>query len=94
MSALVNDLANNSGDTHLVIEQDDSLVGADQTTLYHGARRARRDGLPGIVHYDHQRAYEELLLALPDVVAWCWVRSGEWRQRIDPILANVRQVEP
>jgi hypothetical protein len=94
LTALVDDLANSSGDTHLVIEQDDSLVSTDQTTLYHGARRAHRDGLPGIVHYDHQRAYEELLLALPDVVAWCWVRSGEWRRRIDPILANVRQVGP
>jgi len=46
------------------------------------------------LEYRHQRAHEEPLLALPDVVAWCWVRSGDWRRRIGPILADVRQIEP
>ena len=45
-----------------------------------------------ILHYEHRRAHVEPLLSLPDAVAWCWVRSGEWRRRIAPIVAHVRQV--
>jgi hypothetical protein len=29
---------------------------------------------------------------MPDIVAWSWVRSGEWRRRISPILTDVRTV--
>ncbi len=53
---------------------------------------ARQTGIAGRFEYRHQRAYDELLLALPDVVAWGWVRSGEWRRRISPILTTVRTV--
>lgn len=45
-----------------------------------------------ILHYEHRRAHVEPPLSLPDAVAWCWVRSGEWRRRIAPIVAHVRQV--
>jgi hypothetical protein len=31
-------------------------------------------------------------LPLPDIVASSWVRSGEWRRRISPILTTVRTV--
>ena len=92
LAALVEDLADSAGDTHVVIERDDSLVRADQTVLYRAIRRAHRAGLPGAVHYDHQLPHEDLLLALPDVAAWCWVRSAEWRRRIGPILTSVCQV--
>jgi len=34
----------------------------------------------------------EQLLAVPDAVAWCWVRGGEWRRRVDPVVRLVRQV--
>lgn len=88
LAALVEDLAG-SGDTRLVIEQDDSLVGYDNQRLIEATRASgQRDTL----RYEHLRAHAEPLLALPDVVAWCWVRSGEWRQRIAPILAAVRTV--
>ena len=45
-----------------------------------------------MLRYQHQRAHAELLLALPDVVAWCWVRSGDWRRRVSPIITTVRHV--
>ncbi len=77
------------GDSRLVIEQDDSLVSYDNQRLIEATRATgQRDTL----RYEHLRAHEEMLLAIPDVVAWCWVRSGDWRRRIAPILAAVRAV--
>lgn len=91
LAAVVEDLAAIDSTTVLVIEQDDSLVRSDRHELYQLVRQA---GIADVLEYRHQRAYEEPLLALPDVVAWCWVRSGEWRRRIGPIVASVRRVGP
>ncbi len=91
LAALIEDLAGATGDTQLVIEQDDSLVRSDRHKLYQLVRQA---GITDVLEYRHQRAHEEPLLALPDAVAWCWVRSGDWRRRIRPILTNVRRLEP
>jgi hypothetical protein len=91
LAGLVEDLAAADGATVLVIEQDDSLVRSDRHELYQLVRKA---GITDVLEYRHQRAHEEPLLALPDVVAWCWVRSADWRRRIRPILTNVRQIEP
>lgn len=89
LAALVEDLAARDAQTRLVIEQDDSLLRADRQDLFQLARQA---GIGDRLEYHHQRAYDEPLLALPDVVAWSWVRSGEWRRRINPILSAVRTV--
>ena len=89
LAALVDDIAASAGDTRLVIEQDDSVVRADRHDLF---RLARQAGIADRLEYRHQRAYDELLLALPDIVPWGWVRSGEWRRRISPILTTVRNV--
>lgn len=89
LAALVEDLAAIGDDTRLVIEQDDSLVRYDNQRLIEATRAT---GRRGTVHYEHLRAHSEPLLALPDVAAWCWVRSGEWRRRISPVLAAVRTV--
>ncbi len=61
----------------------------DRHDLFQLARQAR---IADRLEYRHQRAYDELLLALPDIVAWTWVRSGEWRRLISPILTTVRTV--
>ena len=90
-AALVEDLAADGGDTQLVIEQDDSLVHSDRHELY---RLVRAAGVRDSVEYRHVRAHEDRLLALPDVVAWCWVRSREWRRRVAPIVNRVRTVGP
>lgn len=89
LGALVDDLAGAGDAVQLVIEQDDSLVQSDRHELY---RLVRQAGLSSTVEYRHGRAHDEPLLALPDVSAWCWARSGDWRRRIAPILANVRYV--
>jgi hypothetical protein len=89
LTALVEDIAARDSDTRLVIEQDDSVVRADRHDLFQLVRQA---GIADRLEYRHQRAYDELLLALPDIVAWSWVRPGEWRRRISPILTTVRTV--
>jgi len=36
--------------------------------------------------------HEEPLLAMPDAIAWCWQRSGEWRHRIRELVTEVRKL--
>jgi hypothetical protein len=91
LAALVGDLAAAKGDTRLMIERDESLVRFDKQRLIELTRNA---GVRDTFHYDHLRAFEEPLLALPDVVAWCWARTTEWRRRVRPLVADVRCVRP
>ena len=65
--------------THLVIEQDDTLVRWDRQQLVALVHAA---GCQDSVRYRHERAKSELMLTIPDAIAWCWARGGEWRQRI------------
>jgi hypothetical protein len=75
-------------DTILVLEQDESLVVWDRRYLYALTRHA---GLPRM-RYEHRRAAAEPLLAIPDAIAWCWARGGDWRRRIAPAVTSIRQV--
>lgn len=84
LTAIVNDLAGQ--DARLVIEQDDSLLQSDEATLYRLTRGSNT------LHYDHQRAASNSLLAIPDAVAWTWAKGGDWRRRADPLVSTVRQV--
>lgn len=89
LAALIEDLAHTGGDVRLVLERDDSLVSYDNQRLIEATRAT---GQRRVVHYEHLPAHAEPLLALSDVAAWCWVRSGEWRRRIAPVLSAVRTV--
>ena len=71
----------------LVPEQDDTLVASDRKLLY----RATRDAGCADLRYE-QRAATEQLLALPDAIAWCWAKGGDWRRRIEPVVTDVRTV--
>lgn len=82
-------LATTGGDTRLVLERDETLVRHDQQRLIEAIRG---HGLADRLRYDHLSAHAEPVLALPDVVAWCWVRSGLWRRRIEPIVRAVRTI--
>jgi hypothetical protein len=62
---------------------------ADRRWLY---QRVRKAGCTETLEYRHLRAYEEPLLAIPDAVAWCWVKGGEWRGRVEPLVEHVREV--
>ncbi|MGQ0467318.1 MAG: hypothetical protein ACT4QG_18620 [Sporichthyaceae bacterium] len=89
LSALVEDLAECTGHIRLVIERDDSLLSFDNQRLIEAVRA---NGLRQRLSYHHDHAHAEPLLALPDVAAWCWARSGQWRRHIEPILTAVRTV--
>ncbi len=65
------------------------MVSWDRQTLLELTRSAH---VRERVTYGHSDRQTELLLAIPDAVAWCWARGGDWRRRIQPILRDVRQV--
>ena len=86
---LVNDIAARDGHTHLVIDRDDSLVQRDKQCLVEYSRDA---GCQDTLAYQHQKPAEELLLIIPDAIAWCWAKGGSWRQRVRPVVGEVRPV--
>ncbi|MFT4264476.1 MAG: hypothetical protein QM572_13910 [Nocardioides sp.] len=71
----------------IVIERDDSVVAVDRRTIAVAMR-----GSTHLLEYAHLRAKEEPLLWASDAVAWCWQRGGRWRQRAQPVIADVRRV--
>jgi len=86
LRAVVEDAAR-QGHTMLVLEQDDSLVHADRRVLYSAVHGS---GAVETLRYEHRRAEHDMLLALPDVIAWCWAKGGEWRSRIEPVVTTTR----
>ena len=89
LRGVVADAARWVGSTRLVLEQDDSLVRWDSQRLIELAREA---GCRDRLGYGHERAAAEQLLAVPDAVAWCWGRGGDWRRRVEPVVSGVHQV--
>lgn len=73
---MVPDLAK-AGVRRLVVERDESLALAERRLLFHLTRAHAPD-----LEYVHLRAKEDLLLCLPDAIAWCWSRGGGWRTRV------------
>lgn len=67
----------------LVLEQDDLLLSWDNQHLIEFTRAA---GCRDTLRYQHRRATEERLLAIPDAIAWCWAKGGHWRRRIQPVV--------
>lgn len=88
LTRLVADLAK-SGASRLVVELDESLVLADQRVLY---RQVHAEGIADALRYDHLRAHQEILLALPDAVAWSWAKGSRWRAAVRQLVGEVREV--
>lgn len=78
-----------AGMTRLVLERDDSLLAWDSQRLVEITRAV---GCRDTLHYEHAHAGNEGLLALPDAIAWCWAKGGDWRRRITPSVAGVYTV--
>ena len=87
LRALVVDVAA-AGHHMLVLEQDDSLLWWDQQHLIEITRDV---GCRETLRYEHRRAEHELLLAVPDAIAWCWAKGGHWRDRVQPLVREVRR---
>jgi hypothetical protein len=79
-----------AGAAWLVLEQDDSLVASDLTVI---KQRLRASGSAIRLHYAHHRATQECLLSIPDAIAWCWAKGGEWRKLAETLVEDVRLVE-
>ncbi|MEU4345368.1 hypothetical protein AB0H00_29645 [Nocardia sp. NPDC023852] len=88
LTAVVEDLAE-LGARRLTIEQDDSLVASDRKVLYTAVRKF---GVAETLAYEHMRPNEEPLLWVSDAVAWCVAKGGDWRNRVNPIITNVRKL--
>jgi len=86
---LVNDIAAKSGETMLVLDRDDSIVQRDRKCLIEFSRKS---GCGDSLRYQHLKSTEEQLLIVPDAIAWCWAKGGAWRQRIRPVVGEVRKI--
>jgi hypothetical protein len=82
-------LAAMGDEAQLVLDLDETLRQWDRQRL---ANAVYRSHARGHVTYRHQAFGAELLLSLPDAVAWSWMRGGEWRRRIALLVGEVRPV--
>ncbi|MCL2613806.1 MAG: hypothetical protein FWD95_11335 [Nocardioidaceae bacterium] len=72
----------------LVLDLDETLLARDARTL---SAAVRASGATSVT-YSHQPLRSQPLLSIPDVVAWCWARGGDWRRRVAPIVSEVIEV--
>jgi len=72
--------------SRIVLERDDSAVEQDSAIIRAQLADADVEDVTGV---DHLRARDEPLLAIPDALAWCWAKGGEWRKLADPLIADV-----
>jgi hypothetical protein len=70
----------------IILERDDSVVDQDMAIIRAQLSAA---GVEDVVGVDHLRAREDPLLAIPDAIAWCWSKGGEWQKLAEPLIADV-----
>lgn len=70
----------------LVIDSREEQDRNDERTI---RRALRRNPGEHRLTWEHIDSTGELLLALPDLAAWCYGAGGDWRKRIEPILTDV-----
>ena len=67
-----------------MLERDESLGTWDDQRLIEITRNLEA----GLVRYEHRSPTEELLLGLPDAIAWCWAKGGDWRRQVAPFTVT------
>lgn len=90
LARMVDDLLA-AGGQRLVLDTRENRDRQDEATI-----RAVLGGQPrwsGLT-YEHLDGGQELVLGVPDTVAWCYGAGGDWRRRIAPAVADVIQVRP
>jgi hypothetical protein len=76
--------------SRIVLEADDPAVASDRLVIN---RELEKIGTQHSVGCDHLRAREEMLLAVPDAVAWCFTKGGEWMQLAEPLIADIVELD-
>jgi hypothetical protein len=74
-----------AGHHMLIVEQDDSLLWWGRQHLVEITREL---GYRDTLRYEHRRAEQELLLAVPDAIAWCWAKGSQWRDRVQSLVTE------
>ena len=87
LAAIATD-AHLAGHYHLVLEQDETLLRFDREQLIECLRAIGNATLT----YEHRPSGQEILLGIPDAIAWAWARGGDWRRRARPLVTDVRHV--
>jgi hypothetical protein len=75
-----------TGVDRLILESCDQ---DHQDRVVLAAALSSRPGSGGGVAYDHRRPRQEVLLWLPDVIAWAYGRGGDWQTRANTVIASV-----
>ena len=88
IEALVGDVESHA-ETHVVFDRDRLLESWDRQIMIEAGRFPTTGGR---VTHEHQSRKVELLLAIPDALAWCWARGGPWRQQIREVVDDARWV--
>jgi hypothetical protein len=73
------------GCTRLTIELDESVAHRDRQVLFNATQHLA----PTDLTYQLVPAATEPLLWVPDAIAWCWARGGDWKQVVTPLVAKV-----
>lgn len=69
-----------TGATRVVLERDENRITADRRVV--GVTLAELSPLREVA-YLHSPPTTEPLLWIPDAIAWCWMRGGTWRKRVE-----------
>ena len=77
LDAVVRDASDNA--ERLVIERDESTLAFDRRVLFEATRR---HGCADSLTYELLAPYADPMLWIPDAVAWCWTRGGDWRDAV------------
>ena len=88
--AVVSDAAS-FGAKSMILERDDSIVDFDKRVLF---KEVRKWNHHEPIRYSHDRAANEPRLWVPDAIAWSYVRGGDWRRRVRPLIESVIRLSP
>ncbi|MFI5732498.1 hypothetical protein ACIA49_20420 [Kribbella sp. NPDC051587] len=80
LDSIVRDVAATA--ERLVVERDDSTYEHDRRCLREATHRF---GCHESLRWDVLVAKADPLLWVPDAIAWCWSRGGDWRKAVAPL---------
>ena len=61
----------------------------DRTEMSQITEAVRRGAAPESLEFEHLGRHQEPLLWVPDAVAWAYGAGGDWRRRVDGLVARV-----